>query len=179
MHFLPFLKATLNTVAKFLGTNEMILNRRETREQSAISEAIEANIKEKELYEKSRLFASLKEFDLKISNLNLSSFWTLIRKDSYLLFEKLIDSACPQIKYSVQINEALEVNVFFKNVKRLKVGSYSFPLECKSTNLLSEILATCSKVFEEEPKDDALNSVKDVLQSIMQSDEDSFFPIHK
>ncbi|GBM92517.1 hypothetical protein AVEN_105666-1, partial [Araneus ventricosus] len=149
--------------------------KREAREQSAISQAIEASIKEKELYEKSRLFVSLKELDLKVSNLNLSSFWTLIRKDSYLLFAKLIDSPCPQINYSVQINEALEVNVFFKNVKRLKVGSYSFPLECRSTNLLSEILATCSKVFEEEPKDDVLNSVKDVLRSIMRSDEDSFF----
>ncbi|GBM48109.1 hypothetical protein AVEN_34426-1 [Araneus ventricosus] len=65
MHFLPFLKATQNTLARLLGTNEMILNRREAREQSAISQAIEASVKEKELYEKSRLFVSLKELDLK------------------------------------------------------------------------------------------------------------------
>ncbi|GBM84225.1 hypothetical protein AVEN_94425-1 [Araneus ventricosus] len=113
--------------------------KREAREHSAICQAIEESIKEKELYEKSRLFSSLKELDLKVGNFNLSSFWRLIRKDSYLLFAKLIDSPCPQIKYSVQINEVLEVIVFFKNVKRLNVGSYSFPLECRSTNKQMEV----------------------------------------
>ncbi|CAL1272698.1 unnamed protein product, partial [Larinioides sclopetarius] len=35
------------------------------REQSAISKAIEDSIKEKDLYEKSRLFTSLEELDMK------------------------------------------------------------------------------------------------------------------
>ncbi|KAF8789513.1 hypothetical protein HNY73_007446 [Argiope bruennichi] len=148
--------------------------KREEREQSALIQAIENSIKENEIYEKWS-FGSLEELDLKVSNLELSSLWTVIRKDSYLLFAKLIDSPYPQIKYSVLINEILEVNVFFMNVKRLKVGAYSFPLQCRSINLLADILSTCVKVFEEEPKDDVLNSVKDALQIMMHSDKDPFF----
>ncbi|GBM73048.1 hypothetical protein AVEN_268526-1 [Araneus ventricosus] len=34
MHFLPFLKDTQYTVARLLGTNELILNRRERQESS-------------------------------------------------------------------------------------------------------------------------------------------------
>ncbi|XP_055924582.1 THAP domain-containing protein 2-like [Argiope bruennichi] len=48
-------------------------------------------------------------------------------------------------------------------------------LKCRSINLLTDILSTCVKVFEEEPKDDVLNSVKDALQIMMHSDKDPFF----
>ncbi|GBN61968.1 hypothetical protein AVEN_214159-1, partial [Araneus ventricosus] len=48
--------------------------KREAREQSAISQAIEASIKEKELYEMSRLFVSLKEFDLKFDEIHIKPY---------------------------------------------------------------------------------------------------------
>ncbi|KAF8796305.1 hypothetical protein HNY73_000693 [Argiope bruennichi] len=70
--------------------------------------------------------------------------------------------------------QAIEDDSIKKNeiyVKSRSFGSLEeLDLKCRSINILSDILSTCIKVFDKEPKD-VLNFVKDVLQVMMHNDD--------
>ncbi|KAF8794324.1 hypothetical protein HNY73_002315 [Argiope bruennichi] len=100
---------------------------------------------------------------------------TLFKKDISSLPSstgKIAHPIIPSVAPTVIDFAALPVAL--NGIKQLLEEDKSLCDKCRNINLLSDILSTCVKVFEEEPKD-VLNSVKDLLQSMMHSDKDPFF----
>lgn len=147
------------------GSRESPDERKARLEMEAIQKAVSKSEEENKLFIQERLFKSFEELKSKLNLIELGEFWTLIQRSNSVLFLNLEIEPHVRVKYSVIIDDKLELTAYAGNIKISNLGKFILPMQINSAIKLNDLLNSIKSVQckEKDSLEVALNVIKDIF----------------
>ncbi|XP_049267497.1 uncharacterized protein LOC125756643 [Rhipicephalus sanguineus] len=109
-------------------------------EAASLRTAIELSVAAEEEENRKNKVGSFAEFCRALSNFSVSEFWTVIIKDSKVLFLDLALDRAPAVRSSVTVSVDLRINVFIGEASIENLPSVNVPSPFRDLRQLNEVL---------------------------------------
>ncbi|KAH9374829.1 hypothetical protein HPB48_015762 [Haemaphysalis longicornis] len=115
-------------------------------EAASLRKAIELSVAAQEEEDRRNQVKSFSEFCKALPHFSVSEFWTVIVKDSVVMFLDLALDRAPAVRSSVRVSADLCVDVFFGETRLESVSGVNVPSQLEDLRQLNEVLQCVEKL---------------------------------
>lgn len=135
-------------------TRETPEHRKARVEAASVRKAIELSVAAQEEEDRKNQVKSFAEVCGALSNFSVSGFWTVITKDTKILFLDLEVDRAPAVRSSVTVSTDMSVDVFFGETRLANLPGVTVPSQLQDMRQLNEVLQGVEKLQSSCSADD-------------------------